>query len=166
MTITKTARVEAQQELVRRDAFSVAGVAALFTQDNKSGIPGLWPRLFQKLPLKDQVGQVSYGVCSMIDRDEGSFKYLAGVEVKGETPLPEGFERVTLEPQSYAVYRIVLDGSDLHAQMQAAMPIIWGDMLPKSGRRLAPAPDFEFYPPGFSPNREGAYVDIYVPVEA
>ena len=85
----------------------------------------------------------------MVERDEGCFKYLAGVEVKGAAPLPEGF-----------------DGSGLHPQMQAAMPMIWGEMLPKSGRKVATAPDFELYPAGFAPNRQGAYVDIWIPVEA
>ena len=79
-------------------------------------------------------------------------------------PLPEGFERVALAAQSYAIFRILLDGSELHPQMQAAMPVIWGEMLPKSGRKVATAPDFELYPAGFAPNRQGAYVDIWIPV--
>jgi predicted transcriptional regulator YdeE len=50
--------------------------------------------------------------------------------------------------------------------MQAAMPVIWGDLLPKSGKKFVPAPDLEVYPENFNPEVKGMYVDIYIPVEA
>jgi AraC family transcriptional regulator len=152
-------------ELVTRAAFAVAGVGALFTEDNKSGIPGLWPRLIRELPLKGQVDARTYGVCRMVDKQEGSLRYVAGVEVTGDAALPDGFERIALDTHTYAVFRLVLDGTMLHPQMQAAMPKIWGEMLPKSGFRTVPAPDFELYPADFEPNRKGAYVDMYIAIE-
>ncbi len=161
-----TAKVEQLKDLVKRDAFAIAGVRAVFDDNNKSGIPGLWPRLIRCLPLGGQANAVTYGVCSMVNRAEGSFSYMAGVEVKGDAPLPDGFERIQLAPQSYAVFRIVLDGSALHPQMQAAMPKIWGELLPKSGLKTVPAPDLEVYPDDFEPNRKGSYVDMYIAVAA
>jgi AraC family transcriptional regulator len=152
-------------ELLHRAAFSVAGPRAVFGQDNKSGIPSLWPRLIKCLPLAGQVDARTYGVEMMADASEGCFSYMAGVEITGDAPLPPGFERVDLAPQDYVVFRIVVDGSELHPQMQAAMPVIWGELLSKSGYKLAKAPDFELYPADFDPGRKGAYIDMCLPVE-
>ncbi|MBS0473034.1 MAG: AraC family transcriptional regulator [Proteobacteria bacterium] len=160
------ANVEMLPDLVKRGAFALAGVGALFTEDNKSGIPGLWPRLIRELPLTGQTDARTYGVCKMVDRQEGCLRYIAGVEVTGDSPLPDGFEKIALEAHTYAVFRLILDGTMLHPQMQAAMPKIWGEMLPMSGYKTVPAPDFELYPADFEPNRKGAYVDMYIAVEA
>ncbi|HJW42172.1 MAG TPA: AraC family transcriptional regulator [Rhizomicrobium sp.] len=159
------AKVEMQQGLVARPAFTVAGVGALFNADNKSGIPGLWPRLIRVLPLKGQADARTYGVCKMVDKQEGSLRYIAGVEVEGDAPLPDGFERIELAAHSYAVFRLTVDGSALHPQMQAAMGKIWGELLPQSGLKTVPAPDFELYPSDFEPMRKGSYVDMYIAVE-
>jgi AraC family transcriptional regulator len=160
-----TAHVEHLPDLVRRDAFTVVGPAALFNDDNKSGIPALWPRLIRALPLTGQVDARTYGVCQMIDKQEGCFKYLAGAQVAGGAALPDGFERIELPAHSYAVFRLTLDGSPLHPQMQAAMRRIWGEALPASGLKTVPAPDFELYPADFEPMRKGAYVDMCIAVE-
>jgi AraC family transcriptional regulator len=165
MTMTAQAKAEMLKDIVRREAFTVAGPGALFTEENKSGIPALWPRLIRALPLAGQADARTYGVCKMVDKQEGCLKYIAGVEVAGEAPLPEGFERIALAAHSYAVFRLVLDGSPLHPQMQAAMPKIWGELLPQSGLRTVPAPDFELYPADFEPMRKGSYVDMYIAVE-
>jgi AraC family transcriptional regulator len=158
-------RVTMGDTLVARDAFTVAGPRAIFDGDNKSGIPALWPRLIKCLPLAGQVDGRSYGVMAMADKAEGSIAYLAGVEVKGETKLPAGFERVTIPANRYAVFRLDLDGPNLHPQIQAAMPIIWGELIPRAGFRIAQAPDFEAYPDGFNPAQKGAYMEMWIPVE-
>jgi AraC family transcriptional regulator len=161
------ATVERLEELVKRNAFSVAGVRAVFDKQNKSGIPGLWPRLVRCLPLPGQVNAVTYGVIWMENnKDEGRFDYLAGVEAIGDAELPEGFERVQLAAQTYVVFRLTLDGSPLHPQMQAAMPLIWCELLPQSGLKPAQAPDLEVYPADFEPMRKGSYLDVYIAIEA
>ena len=160
------ARVERLENFVERDTFAIAGVRAVFDNNNKSGIPALWPRLIRSLPLQGQTNAVTYGVIWMENRDEGRFNYLAGVEVTGDAQLPEGFERIDLAKQMYAVFRLTLDGSALHPQMQAAMPLIWGEMLPKAGLKVVQAPDLEVYPADFEPMRKGSYLDVYIAVEA
>jgi len=161
-----SAKVEMLKDIVARDAFTVAGIGALFTNENKSGIPSLWPRLVRALPLKGQVDARTYGVCRMENAREGIFRYIAGVEVAGDAPLPDGFERIALAAHRYAVFRLTLDGTPLHPQMQAAMGRIWGELLPRCGRKTVPAPDFELYPSDFEPMRKGSYVDMYIAVEA
>jgi AraC family transcriptional regulator len=163
--IKSAANVERLKDFARREAFAVAGVRALFDQQNKSGIPGLWPRLIRSLPLSGQVSAATYGVCWMENKAEGRFNYMAGVEVAGEGPLPEGFERFQLAAQTYVVFRLTLGGGPLHPQMQTAMPLIWGDMLPKSGLKAVSAPDLEVYPADFEPMRKGSHVDMYIAIE-
>lgn len=165
MTDTATANVQ-RLDNTKREAFTIAGPSAVFSEENKAGIPALWPRLIRCLPLQGQAGYGTFGVCWMSDTKSGSLNYMAGVEVKGDAKLPDGFERIELEPQTYAVFRIGLDGSNLHQQMQAAMPLIWGEMLPKSGLKHVPAPDLEVYPGNFNPEVKGMHVDIWIPVEA
>src|SRR5271169_3696301 len=71
-----------------------------------------------------------------------------------------------LAARTYVVFRLTLDGGPLHPRMQAAVPKIWRDLLPKSGLKAVQAPDLEVYPADFEPVREGAYVDMHVAIEA
>jgi len=157
-------RVEQLAGRTHREAFTIAGVRAVFDDQNKSGIPALWPRLVKSLPLAGQVDPRTYGVCWSADPKEGSINYMAGVEVKGDAALPPGFEKLDIAARDYVVFRISLDGGPLHPQIQAAMPEIWGKRVPQSGLKLARAPDFELYPANFDPMKKG-YLDIYLPVE-
>jgi AraC family transcriptional regulator len=152
------------EEHVRREAFSVAGLRAAFDESNKSGIPALWPRLLSNLPLAGQVDGRSYGVIWTATPGRGSVNYMAGVEVRGDTKLPAGFEKIDIAAQTYIVFRQTLDGGPLHPQLQAAAREIWGKRLPKLGVKLVQAPDFELCPEGFNPMQKGAYIDVYVPV--
>ena len=158
--------VQELDQLLKRDAFTVAGLRAVFDNENKHGIPALWPRLLRCLPLPGQMDARSYGVCWSDDPNQGNINYMAGVEVRGDHELPAGFERLEIAPQSYAVFRVTLGGPNLHPQLQAAMPLIWSNRRTRSGLKFAHAPDFELYPEGFSPTQRGAYIDICIPVEA
>ena len=162
-TATREPRIE-QLPPVGRGAFTVAGVQATFDEHNKAGIPGLWPRLIKCLPLPGQIGEESYGVCSLADKDEGSIHYMAGVEVEGTAPLPDGFTRIEIAPQTYAVFRVTLADGNVHRQLQAAMPQIWGKRLAEAGYTLVQAPDFELYPKDFDPTKKNAFIDICVPI--
>ena len=152
-----------EMERVTRNAFTVAGLRALFDDSNKSGIPALWPRLIANLPLAGQVDGRSYGV--IWSTGQSGANYMAGVEISGDAKLPAGFEKLEIAAQTYLVFRQTLDGTALHPQMQAAAKEIWGTRLPKLGVKLAHAPDFELYPEGFNPMQKGAYIDVYVPVD-
>jgi AraC family transcriptional regulator len=158
-------RVTMADARAHRDAFTVAGLRAVFDNDNKSGIPLLWPRLLRCLPLGGQVDGRSYGVLAMHDNKEGSVSYMAGVEVTKGAALPAGFETIDIPANDYAVFRLDLDGPNLHPQIQAAMPVIWGEMIPKAGIKVAQAPDFEMCPEGFNPARRDAYLEMWIPVE-
>lgn len=148
----------------RRPAFRAVGASAVFTEENKSKIPALWPLLVAKLPLAGQAGWEIYGVMWADDASPGQFHYMAAVAIEADAPAPEGLEIKDVPAQHYLVFRQTVDGSDLHTQMQAAGREIWGERLPKSGYQLAHSPDLEVYPPDFTPGKPG-WVEWWIPVK-
>ena len=149
---------------VWKPALRLAGIAEVFTDETKAGIPGLWDRFVSNLPLPGQAGGGTFGACMASD-EAGSLRYLAAVAIRPGDIAPEGMEVVDLAARAYLVFRQVLSGGPLHPQMQAAMREIWGDRLPKSGFKLARAPDLEVYPADFDPTQAGASVEWWIPVE-
>lgn len=154
-------------ELARLEAFTVAGPARRFGQEDKSEISQLWSALVGVLPFEGQrPGWATYGVVWSADREEGTFAYMAGVEVEPGCALPKAFDEKRIPAATYVVFRITLDGSALHPQVKSAMATIWGELIPASGVTVADSPDFELYDGHFLPNQPGAVIDFYVPVEA
>jgi AraC family transcriptional regulator len=162
IALTQSARPAAKGPL------RVAGLAAVFNDETKGGIPKLWDRLVPMLPLDGQDGYETFGVCSAAPAgsEPGSMRYLAGVSIGAGAPAPAGAEVIELDAQAYVIFRQVMDGGPVHPQMQAAVKAIWGERLPKSGCKLAQAPDIEFYSGDFAPDRAGAWVEWWVPVAA
>jgi AraC family transcriptional regulator len=153
-------------DLVRLEAFSIAGPARRFDQESRSEIPQLWSALIGALPFEGQVPSwATYGAVWGVDREEGSFDYMAGVGIVPGSALPAGFSEKRIPAATYAVFRITLDGSALHPQVKNAMATIWGQLIPASGLKLADSPDFELYDGKFEPTRPGAVIDFHVPVE-
>jgi AraC family transcriptional regulator len=152
--------------LTRREAFTVVGFSGRFDQADKAGIPMLWPRLAERLGFPGQVGWETYGVSWNIDPAEGGFSYMAAAAIAPGRATPEGLERLEIPAQAYVVFRQTVDGGPLQPQMLAGLKAIWSEHMPRSPYRLSGGPDFEFYPGDFEPNRAGAWIDIYLPVEA
>ena len=169
MSESTGARIQLSQapQPVRKGRLRIAGFGADFTETDKAGIPKLWDRLIARMPLEGGLGE-TFGVCSAAPpgSEPGCMRYMAGVHLADDAPAPEGLEIVDLAPQTYLVFRQVMDGGPLQPQMLAAAKEIWGDRLPKSGHRLAEAPDLEFYPADSTPDQAGAWVEWWVPVEA
>jgi len=169
MTQTLSPRINLTQapEPIHKGALRIAGFAGQFNDATKAGIPRLWDRLIPTLPVRGQAGAETYGVCAGASGDEpGSMRYMAGVPLSPGAAAPTGMEIIELTAQHYLVFRQIMDGGEVHPQMQAAAKEIWGERLPKSGRRLVQAPDLEFYPPDSTPDQRGAWVEWWVPVEA
>ena len=164
---TRTASVVRLPDLARLPAFHVAGPARRFDEATKSEIPQLWSALVGALPFEGQVRNwATYGVVSSVDEGQGSFQYLAGVGVEPGCVPPPGFSTMEIPAADYAVFRITLDGSALHPQVKQAMAVVWGELLPASGLKLAGGPDFELYDGRFDPLKAGAVIDLHVPVQA
>lgn len=153
-------------DLVVKEAFTVAGRSRRFDEATKANISQLWSQLIGALPFEGQSPSwATYGVVWGADQAEGGFNYMAGVEITPDkTPL-DGFVTKDIPSATYAIFRITLDGGALHPQVKAAMATIWGDLIPATGLKVAASPDFELYDSEFSPNRPGAVIDFYVPIE-
>lgn len=152
-------------DLVAVPGFTVAGPSSRFDGATKAAIPQLWSRLIGALPFDGQVDSwATFGVMSGADRRDGSFDYMAGVEVVAGSGVPDGFIAMTIPDATYAVFRIVLNGGPLHPQVKAAMAAVWGELIPASGLTVADSPDFERYDGEFAPTRPGAVIDFYVPI--
>jgi len=151
---------------VRKGALRISGFAGHFDDQTKANIPRLWDRLSQILPVDGQAGGETYGVCAEAPGGEpGAMRYMAGVALAHDAKALAGLEFIELAAQDYLVFRQVMDGGDVHSQMQSAAKEIWGERLPKSGYRLVQAPDLEFYPADSTPDQPGAWVEWWVPVE-
>ena len=162
----KTASVVRLPELATLAAFHVAGPARRFDDATKSEIPQLWSALIGALPFAGQVRSwATYGIVSSVDEGQGSFQYLAGVGVEPGCVPPPGFSTMEIPAAAYAVFRITLDGSALHPQVKQAMAMVWGELLPASGLKLAGGPDFELYDGRFDPLKAGSVIDLHVPVQ-
>jgi AraC family transcriptional regulator len=159
-----TVSLELAQSLERRDAFLVAGVSGRFDDATKAQIPALWDRFIPLEDFQGRIGGETYGLCWSPDAKDGSFSYLAGAAIAPGRPTPEGLEVAAVPAATYFVFTQTLHAGPLHPQMQAAVKEIWSERLPRSGRRLAGTPDFELYPPGFAPGKDGAEIRYYVPV--
>jgi AraC family transcriptional regulator len=152
---------------VKKPALRIAGISQVFDEESKAGIAALWSRLLATPSLKGYRLGRTFGVCLAPPEGEScALTYLAGVELAADAEVPEGLELVEMPARPYLVFRQVLQGPDLHPQMQAAMREIWGERVPRAGVKLAQAPDLEVYPEGFDPAAPGAWVEWWLPAEA
>jgi predicted transcriptional regulator YdeE len=92
-----------------------------------------------------------------------SFEHLAGARVAPGSQ-PAELEVWTLPGREYLVFRQSLTDAELHPQVAAAQAEIWGNRLPRSGRTLARAPDFQIYPAKFKLG-PGGWLAYYIPVD-
>jgi AraC family transcriptional regulator len=126
-----------------------------------AGIPAQWQRFARHLgSIPGQVSEVAYGVCYNTD-DEGGMDYLAGVEVRDFTSLPEGLAHLRIPATKYAVF--------LHRQhismIRGTWNAIWNEWLPKSGHEAADAPIIERYDQRFDPQSGNGEVELWVPIQ-
>ncbi|CAB3756201.1 AraC family transcriptional regulator [Burkholderia sp. MSh2] len=140
----------------------IAGMSDRYTFETNEGIPALWQAFVPYLgTIPGQIGDVTYGVCCNPDAD-GSFEYIAGVEVAHRDRLPAPFRCVELEPQRYAVFEHGGHISTLHQTIYS----IWNGWLPTSGFKAVDAPEFERYSEDFDPVAETGVLEIWLPVVA
>ena len=147
-----------------RPALRVVGVSRAFSEANRHEIPELWAALFATPGVNGHVRGRTLGVCRTTDEAGCDLDYLAGFELVGDADAPQGLALITLPARSYLVFQMVIDGSDLHLQMQAAAREIWGVRVPACGFELDRAPDLEVYPAGFDPARPGGVLEWWLPV--
>lgn len=138
----------------------VAGLGERYTFDTNQGIPFLWQRFVPYIGHIDgQVGSATYGVCCNMDGN-GSFEYIAGVEVTDFGAVPSELRRIRIPQQRYAVFR----HRDHVSTMRATVYTIWNKWLPASGYTLADSPDYEYYGEDFDGQTGRGTVEIWLPI--
>ncbi|QVM93535.1 AraC family transcriptional regulator [Pseudomonas entomophila] len=143
-----------------RPEFIVAGLGERFTFERNEGIVGLWQAFDPYVGrVPGQVGDFTYGLCCNPGED-GSFEYIAGVEVARTAELAANFRFFRLAARDYAVFRHLGHVSMIHQTVFT----VFNQWLPASGYQAADAPEFELYSPDFDPMRGVGYVDLWIPL--
>lgn len=157
-------------QIIRRDSFVVIGVCSCVQRGHTETIgTDLWPEFLkhiEQIPEKRGIiddHHITYGLLLNDGSSDGpeytTFNYMAGVEVSPQAVPPEGFRRVEIPAQQYAVFT--------HSGPVASLPLtnkyIWGVWAPQNKVRIACAPDMEVYRPSKNPDSP-MMVEIWVPL--
>jgi AraC family transcriptional regulator len=141
------------------DTFAVAGLAATFAGDERSGIPALWERLAGLLGSAfrnaDRFGLSAAPFAAI----QGTFEYVAAVALGAHEPVHPALTVRTIPAGAYVVFGF----SGAPARLPAAIDYLFGVWLPGSGHALRWGPSFERYPRGFVP-RETVDIELWFPV--
>lgn len=150
----------AEPRFENRPEFVIAGMGGRFTFETNEGIVGLWQTFVPYFGrVANQVGHCTYGLCCNPGQD-GSFEYIAGIEVSSIADLPPVFRHFKVPQQRYAVFRHQGHVSTLHQTFFT----IFNQWLPASGYALADAPEFEQYSADFEPSQGQGYVEVWIPL--
>lgn len=151
----------AEPRFVDGEELLIAGLGARFSADKSQGITALWQRFVPYIGnIAGQQGWETFGLCCNPDED-GSFEYIAGVQVSRGDELPPGFTLQRLPARRYAVFRHAGHISSIHETFTA----IFQRWLPASGLQAADAPEFERYSADFDPMAGSGHVEIWVPLQ-
>ena len=146
-----------QPKIVNKPAFTAVGMVYEGKNENNE-IAELWRQFNPRIPeIKDIAGD-AYGVCEPA-REDGTFRYLAGMAVSGAGKVPEGMESWDVSPQQYAVFPTTLPA------IGETYKFIFETWLPGSDYTYAGTPDLEHYDMSFDPAVEGSTFNIYIPVK-
>jgi len=160
--------MELEPDIVEHPGMQLVGLARIVREDEpipKPSIRELW-ELFRSRrdAITGALGEASYGLCmpshpQLGTPSEGSFVYMAAVEVASESELPDGMVRQVVPPGRFAVFKHTGGLSTLGHTVD----YVWGTWLPKSGRARSDCPDFERYDGRMREGGSGE-LEIYVPV--
>jgi len=126
----------------------------------RAGIPGHWQKFGAYLGrIAGQIGSAAYGVCSNFD-SEGTYDYMAGVEVKDFAGHPPELAHLRIPAQRYAVFA----HRDHVSSVSGTWDSIMNQWLPKSGVEAVDAPQFEKYSEAFDPRTGLGGLEIWIPI--
>jgi AraC family transcriptional regulator len=150
-----------EPRLVHDHTRFIAGLGCRYTADTTQGIPAQWQRLLLHHASTLPKGRTAFGVFCNGD-DEGSFEYIAGVDVPGFGGLDPALSTLRLPAREYVVAT--------HHGHISAIRSTWrtfvDDWLPRSGLQVDDAPDFEKYSDDFDDVTGTGDVEIWLPLRA
>ncbi|MDF2963508.1 MAG: hypothetical protein K0S39_5243 [Paenibacillus sp.] len=145
-------------------AYHVIGVKEQhsFVEGIITTIAGQWESFMTRIHEIGDRGTAALGVCFSIP-GENPFDYITGAIVNNDasSTVPEGMCKVTLEPQTYAIFT--------HTGPVAGLTVTYQEIdqwLKENGKyKRAATPDFEYYDERFTGNDNmDSQFDIYIPV--
>lgn len=123
-------------------------------------IAGQWLRFMQTFygDIDNKIDEPPVGITTASDDDGVEYVTAAGVTKVGG--VPKALTRVTLKPQTYAVF-----AHDGHVtEIRETYDAIWNDWFPNNGRQPAEAPGFERHNATFDPRTGNGGITIWLPL--
>ncbi|MEO0459379.1 MAG: GyrI-like domain-containing protein [Myxococcota bacterium] len=121
--------------------------------------PKMWMEFMPTAPHHRKLEPVSYGVNVNFDHDAGTFEYMVALEV-ADFDENDGYDRLVVPAGPYAVVTHEGPASNIGQTYQ----FMFGDWFPKSGKQMAPRPNFERYGPGYNAEKGEGDTEIWFPV--
>ncbi|APO76353.1 AraC family transcriptional regulator protein [Rhizobium etli 8C-3] len=140
-----------------------AGLQEAYDYGDNAAIPSLWQKFNSYFGnISGQRGNVAYGICTHIEGETETFRYMAGAEVTDAGDLPEGFTTLKVPAQRYVVFTHRGHVSAIASTMHH----IFGTWFPSSALQHGEMPDmFERYDERFDPDTGMGIVEIWIPVK-
>ena len=140
-------------------AFTAAGMMYRGKNENQE-IPAMWEKINTRWDefSRPSSKEVCYGLCGDMEED-GSFSYLAGVEVDRVEDLPADMESWEVPENTYAVFPCTL--AEIHQTYEYAH----SKWMPENGYKRADGPDYEYYDMSFDPAVPDSILYIYIPIK-
>ena len=107
--------------------------------------------------------RVALGVCGDA-REDGSFRYVAGCEVRADAAVPDGMTVFDVPAATYVVVTQRGPLNDKERGLGAALNYVYRNWLPQSGYQDTDTPDLEWYDERFHGDQEESAMDVYTPI--
>jgi AraC family transcriptional regulator len=144
-----------------RESLLIFGLSQHYQPPKMGAIPSQWDSFLSHFGhIPNQVGKIAYGVIYNSD-DTGAFDYICGVEVHEFPTQPDGFTRLRIPPQTYAVFLHTGHISSIGGTCSA----IWNQGLPDSGYQAADGPWFERYDENFDSRTGSGGLELWIPIQ-
>ena len=151
--------------IVKQPALLIFGIGRIYGRASGASIASIPSQWDKFLPhhnhIEGQIGATTYGVCCNTD-DQGSFEYIAGVEVSDFPQEPRDFSRLRIPPATYAVFKHAGHVSGVHDTWQA----IWDHALRDANLKAADGPGFERYGEQFDGRTGAGGLEIWIPIRS
>ena len=156
-----------EPRIENRGPMLIAGMKDRYSVANKRNIPALWQKFMPHIGnVPGQVGRVTYGLCLNKVAAPFSFDYMAGVEVAGNSGLPNGLSFVSVPAMRYAIF----PHREHLMKLSNTMEAIGNKWLPSSGRATtAVGRDvpymLERYGEAFDPVKMMGDIEVWIAIE-
>lgn len=141
------------------------GLERRFQRGAKADFGSLWMDLRERAgEIANPTGTAAFGISNMMDSTSETLDYLAAVEVRDLSAVPDGMAGREIGGGKAAFFLLKLTGEPLGAVVGGAFSDIWRDWMPTSGHRPTIDYDIERYDYRFHPDTLTGFIELVVPV--